>query len=1180
MPGHLQEHLVVVDVKDRSLFIGDARQDEWQDFAVRIFLPLAEINVFGNTVQCSPNDGSGPTVDVHFNFKADADALIAAIEKSYGDEQQTRIVQGLQAANLRSAKPFPRPSRATLLDDQEGIRHRRPSASSQHLSPPSKVEAQLGYAQRTSSATTQLSAEIKSKGIVGASKTAKSIDPEPTKNWLLLAIDKKLQEKPDPTQLAAHTIGSTTVGQMCKHDPNALPIVDRQTPLKMVQAQFEEASFLMYLDENGCENIISKSDFISRLLVTSTGKKTFDDWMHESLPDHQLDTFPNLAVVHHNRTLGHAMKMMLESGAREVCVKDDKQNIVGIVTYDQIIELASDEFAQERTVTERKSAGANTHKVPSRFGTTFDPFEGWGPLRTSTALWVTSAVTETAIISLTFVDIGASAIDLLIFNPCVSCADEYTTIKEYNGKSYSFATVDQCMSALKLFDCDYAATLEHPLNAFTGAILMIFVLESLSRVYAFRLDMFKSVLDCFDFIIVYVSAAAFIWMVAAQGSKLVRQLVTVGRAMRFLRLIRMVNKLRRALLVNKMRYRKDGFNLDLTYVNDRLIAMPLPAEGMEAKTYNDIEDVSRFFRKMHFSPNGASFLIFNVCSERTYKHRLFLGQVVDLLIEGDNPPTLEQLVKFVERVDQWQDLSPDNVVAVHDIAGLARTGIFVVCWLVYSGFAQHSSQQTVVQDALAWFCLRRLGREQDEAMEYTPSQKRYMEYFREVVDQGGYELPALTLDSIVMYTTPKLKSSGRCSPWFIIRQGQKEVFDYSKYHKVSMLPKGRDETVFDCGGCQLRGDLTITFYDNDIQEMTDEEMFCISLHTGFLPTDHLVVPLHEIDGACRDTKNSVYEKNFQVELVFAKTDATPRGEKSRKSKPVQKALSPPSESVKDDAITSSARLRNELKTKSGTSLAKFSNVHPAAPALLALRRFQEEGFDLDLTYITNRLIAIGAGSSSQDDLCRFLTLKHPNKCLIYDLVADTPNAGVFDADLVNTEFVFAEDRPPPMDRLVAFCHHVQEYLSKNAKHVVAVRCNSGKDRTGCLISCYMLFSHVFTDAIQAIEFFSAQRTRHGKGITALSQRKYVQYFDVYVRYLQLGVQPPISDSAVLVTLQKMTVSGLAEIYPVQEPQIVITYAIPHKVGEDSPVRSASLGPESVSCTAVFSAATSRQFSGR
>ena len=126
----------------------------------------------------------------------------------------------------------------------------------------------------------------------------------------------------------------------------------------------------------------------------------------------------------------------------------------------------------------------------------------------------------------------------------------------------------------------------------------------------------------------------------------------------------------------------------------------------------------------------------------------------------------------------------------------------------------------------------------------------------------------------------------------------------------------------------------------------------------------------------------------------------------------------------------------------------------------------------------------------------------------------------------------------------------------------------------------MLFSHVFTDAIQAIEFFSAQRTIHGKGITAPSQRKYVEYFDVYVRYLQLGVQPPISDSAVVVTLQMMTVSGLAEIYPIQDPQVVITYAVPHQVGEDGPVRNASLGRESVSCTAVFSSEASRQLSGR
>ena len=54
-------------------------------------------------------------------------------------------------------------------------------------------------------------------------------------------------------------------------------------------------------------------------------------------------------------------------------------------------------------------------------------------------------------------------------------------------------------------------------------------------------------------------------MVAAQGNNLVRKVVTVGCVMCFLRLIRMVNKVRRALFLDKMRYNKNDFNLDLRY---------------------------------------------------------------------------------------------------------------------------------------------------------------------------------------------------------------------------------------------------------------------------------------------------------------------------------------------------------------------------------------------------------------------------------------------------------------------------------------------------------------------------------------------------------------------------------------------------------------------------------------
>ena len=48
-----------------------------------------------------------------------------------------------------------------------------------------------------------------------------------------------------------------------------------------------------------------------------------------------------------------------------------------------------------------------------------------------------------------------------------------------------------CISDLMLYDCDAAGTLQHPMNAFTGVIL---VCESLTRIYAFRMSMFNSFL--------------------------------------------------------------------------------------------------------------------------------------------------------------------------------------------------------------------------------------------------------------------------------------------------------------------------------------------------------------------------------------------------------------------------------------------------------------------------------------------------------------------------------------------------------------------------------------------------------------------------------------------------------------------------------------------------------------
>lgn len=79
-----------------------------------------------------------------------------------------------------------------------------------------------------------------------------------------------------------------------------------------------------------------------------------------------------------------------------------------------------------------------------------------------------------------------------------------------------------------------------------------------------------------------------------------------------------LNFLRELVSQDKIRYIDNDFNLDLTYITPRLIAMAYPAEGIEAMIRNKITDVSKFFKKHH----DKNYLIINA-SHRKYDYNYF-----------------------------------------------------------------------------------------------------------------------------------------------------------------------------------------------------------------------------------------------------------------------------------------------------------------------------------------------------------------------------------------------------------------------------------------------------------------------------------------------------------------------------------------------------------------------------
>jgi len=276
---------------------------------------------------------------------------------------------------------------------------------------------------------------------------------------------------------------------------------------------------------------------------------------------------------------------------------------------------------------------------------------------------------------------------------------------------------------------------------------------------------------------------------------------------------------------DKERFFKDGFDIDLTYITDRLIAMSLPAEGVESTYRNDINEVSQLLQKYH----DNHYMVINL-SQRNYDDRKFGGKVTSEFGWPDhhNPPLLT-LFKAVHFIHKFLNENPENVVAVHCLAGKGRTGVILACYMLYSGLFSNNF------NSRCYFANKRSLHNWGVA---SPAQIRYIEYFEYVLRYGAPHSIPLRLISLTFHKIPNIARNG-CNPfieifdWNAISPKDKLIWDNS--HSISQLSTSMQSHTYHVNEV-VQGDLYFLIRHLPLPSIGSslEKMGWFAIHTGMI----------------------------------------------------------------------------------------------------------------------------------------------------------------------------------------------------------------------------------------------------------------------------------------------------------------------------------------------------------
>ncbi|KAF6340670.1 tensin 2 [Rhinolophus ferrumequinum] len=307
------------------------------------------------------------------------------------------------------------------------------------------------------------------------------------------------------------------------------------------------------------------------------------------------------------------------------------------------------------------------------------------------------------------------------------------------------------------------------------------------------------------------------------------------------------------------------WDLDLTYVTERILAAAFPARPEEQRHRGHLRELAHVLQSKH----RDKYLLFNLSEKRHDLTRLN-PKVQDFGWPELHAPPLDKLCSICKAMETWLSADPQHVVVLYCKGSKSKLGVIVSAYMHYSKISAGADQ------ALATLTMRKFC-EDKVAAELQPSQRRYISYFSGLLS-GSIRMNSspLFLHYVLVPMLPAFEPGTGFQPFLKIYQSMQLVYTSGIYHIAGPGPQQLYISLEPA--LLLKGDVMVTCYHKGGRGTDRTLVFRVQFHTCTIHGSRLTFPKDQLDEAWTDER---FPFQASVEFIFSSSPEKIKGNTPR-----------------------------------------------------------------------------------------------------------------------------------------------------------------------------------------------------------------------------------------------------------------------------------------------------------